>query len=134
MKRRSRLADSIDTVDVNISPLIDMMFLLLIFFIVTTAFVDDVGIDIRKPTAASARSLDSKSIILGISSDGRIYYGDREIGLNNVRGTVTRLLQGEKKPVIIMADEASRSKILVDVIDECKLAGARQVSVATEKE
>jgi biopolymer transport protein ExbD len=134
MKRRTRLSDSIQTVDVNISPLIDMMFLLLIFFIVTTAFVEEIGVPIQKPTAASAQSLDAKSIILGISGDGRIYYGDKEIGLNNVRGTVSRLLQGETKPVIIMADEASRSKTLVDVIDECKLAGAQQVSVATETE
>ena len=134
MKRKLRISDSIESVDINISPLIDMMFLLLIFFIVTTAFVEEIGVDIQKPTAASAKSLDAKSILLGISADDKIYYGDKMLGLNNVRGVVSRLLRGEEKPVIIVADEGSHSKTLVDVIDECKLAGAKQVSLATEKE
>jgi biopolymer transport protein ExbD len=89
MKRKLRISESVESVDINISPLLDMMFLLLIFFIVTTAFVEEIGVDIQKPTAASAKSLDAKSILLGVSADDKIYYGDKLLGLNNVRGVVT---------------------------------------------
>ena len=133
MKRFQYLRNSEET-GINISPLIDMMFLLLIFFIVTTAFVEEVGIDIQKPKAASASTLEKKSIMIGVSEDGRVVYGGKEIGLNGVRGLVSRLLTGQDRPVIIIADGNSRSGILVDVIDECKLAGAKKVSLATEQE
>ncbi|MCK4249346.1 MAG: biopolymer transporter ExbD [Candidatus Omnitrophica bacterium] len=116
------------------SPLIDMMFLLLIFFIVTTAFVEEVGIEIQKPKAASSQNLEKKSILIGVSKDGKVVYGDKEIGLNRVRGLVSKLLKDQECPVIIIADDSCRSGILVDVIDECKLAGAKKVSIATEKE
>jgi len=133
MKKYRYLKSSEET-GINISPLIDMMFLLLIFFIVTTAFVEEVGMDIQKPKAASAAMLEKKSIMIGVSEDGRVAYGGKEIGLNGVRGLVSRLLMGDERPVIIIADESSRSGVLVDVIDECKLAGAKKVSLATERE
>lgn len=132
--KRFRYLENPEETGINISPLIDMMFLLLIFFIVTTAFVEEVGLDIQKPKAASAAMLEKKSIMIGVSEDGRVVYGGKEIGLNGVRGLVSRLLIGEDRPVIIIADESSRSGVLVDVIDECKLAGANKVSLATEKE
>lgn len=133
MKRFRYIQNSEET-GINISPLIDMMFLLLIFFIVTTAFVEEVGVDIQKPKAASSALLEKKSIMIGVSEDGRVVYGGKEIGLNGLRGLVARLLTGEERPVIIIADEKSLSGLLVDVIDECKLAGAKKVSLATERE
>ena len=132
--KRSGYAQSADTVDINLSPLIDMMFLLLIFFIVTTAFVEEVGVDIQKPKASTAESLEKKSIMLGVTPEGRVIYGAKEIGLNNVRGVVARLLKSEQRPVIILADIESKSGIVVSVIDECRAAGAKQVSIATSKE
>ena len=114
--------------------MIDVVFLLLIFFMVTTVFVEEVGIEIQKPKAASARMLEKKSILLGVTSEGRVIYGSREIGIGGVRGLVSRLLREDKLPVIILADESSRSGVVVDVIDECKLAGAKQVSIATQME
>jgi len=132
--KRERYTQNTDTVDINISPLIDMMFLLLIFFIVTTAFVQEVGIQIQKPKAASAQSLEKQSIMIGVTAKGRIVYGNKELSLGSIRGLVARLLRQQERPVIIIADETSPSGVLVDVIDECKLAGAKQVSIATESE
>lgn len=132
--KRFRYLNNTEETGINISPLIDMMFLLLIFFIVTTAFVEEVGLEIQKPKAVSASLLEKKSIMLGVSEDGRVVYGAKEIGLNGIRGLVSRLLTEQDRPVIIIADENSRSGILVDVIDECKLAGAKKVSLATEQE
>ena len=120
--------------EINLSPLIDMVFLLLIFFIVTTVFVEETGIEVQKPKAASAQSLERNSILLAVTAHGQIVYGGREIGLNGLRGLISRLLRDKEMPVIIIADESSRSGVLVDVIDECKLAGAKQVSIAAERE
>ena len=125
---------SSETAEINMSPLIDMVFLLLIFFVVTTTFIEETGVDVQKPMAASAKSLEKKSILIAVTREGKVIYGGREVGLNGVRSMVSRLLKKQQMPVIILADEASRSGILVDVIDECKLAGARQVSIAAERE
>ena len=123
-----------ERVEINISPLIDMVFLLLIFFVVTTAFIEETGVEVKKPTAASAKVLEKESIFLAVTQEGKIYYGGREIGLNGVRGLIFRLLKEEQRPVIIIADENSRTGIVVDVIDECKLAGAKNVSIAAQRE
>lgn len=134
MRQIRRYKTASNVFDINISPLIDMMFLLLIFFIVTATFVEESGVAIQKPTAASAETLAKQSIVLGVSGDGRIEYGGRELHLNSVRGLVARLIGSEDRPVILNTDKNVPSGFLVDVIDECKLAGASNVSIATERE
>lgn len=123
-----------ERVEINISPLIDMVFLLLIFFVVTTTFIEETGVEVKKPTAASVKVLEKESILLTVTQEGKIFYGGREIGLNGVRGLISRLLKEEQRPVIIIADENSKTGIVVDVIDECKLAGAKNVSIAAQRE
>ena len=118
---------------IDISPLIDCVFILLIFFIVTTVFVEETGVDVDKPQAASASDLDKNSILLAITVKGEIVYGGRNIGIAGVQPLVKRMTQKEDIPVIIQADANSPSKLLVGVIDAAKLAGATKVSVATAK-
>ncbi len=120
-------------VEVNLSPLIDCVFLLLIFFIVTTVFVEETGVEIQKPQAASAVDLEKHSIMIALTADGRVLFGGREIGVNGIRGVVARQLRERDAPVIILADADARTASLVDVIDACRLAGARQVSVAADR-
>jgi biopolymer transport protein ExbD len=133
--KRVRFNDAAERgVEVNMSPLIDCVFLLLIFFIVTTVFVEETGVDIQKPQAASAQELDKQAIMIALTSDGEIVYGGRELSLNSVRGVVSRQLREKEVPVIILADGDARTAPLVDLIDECKLAGAKQVSIAAQKE
>jgi biopolymer transport protein ExbD len=120
--------------EINLSPLIDMVFLLLIFFMVTSVFVEETGVAVQKPEAASVEDLDKNSILIAITLDGKVVYGGQEIGVNGVRGLVARLLQDRDLPVILLADDASRTGIVVDVIDECKLAGAKRVSIAANRE
>ncbi len=132
MKYRRSLADTEDTAEINISPLIDMVFILLIFFIVTTVFVEETGVDVDKPQAASAVNLDKNSILLAITAKNQVIYGGREIGLSGIGSVVRRQIQKEMLPVIIQADEAASAGILVRVIDESKLAGARSVSLAAQ--
>lgn len=120
--------------DINISPLIDMVFILLIFFIVTTVFVEETGVEVTKPQAASQIQLEKNSILIAITANNNVVYGGRDIGINGVRGVVKRLVQDDPRmPVIIQADENVPTRILVRVIDEAKLAGANSVNISTEE-
>jgi len=133
MKRHRIFSQNKGDQDINISPLIDMVFILLIFFIVTTVFVEETGVEVTKPQAASQVQLEKNSILIAITANGNVVYGGREIGLNGVRATVRRLLQEDANmPVIIQADEAVPTRILVRVIDESKLAGANSVNISTD--
>jgi len=133
MKFRRNLQDTEELSEINISPLIDMVFILLIFFIVTTVFVEETGVDVDKPQAASAQQLEKNSILIAITSKNQIVYGGREIGIAGVRPLVSRLTTRDDMPVIIQADSASQAGMLVRVIDECKLGGAKNVSLASAK-
>lgn len=134
----NRIADitpeTVTQLDINMSPLIDMVFLLLIFFMVTTVFVEETGVTIQKPHAATADELERNSILIAVTSDGKIIHGGQERGINGVRGLVARLLQERDMPVIILADDSSHTGMVVRVIDECKLAGATSVSLAARKQ
>ena len=77
-KRRG--SDSASNEEINISPLIDVVFILLIFFIVTTVFVEETGVDVTKPQASSAVDLEKNSILIAITDTGKVIYGGREIG------------------------------------------------------
>ncbi len=115
------------------SPLIDCVFLLLIFFIVTTVFVEETGVEVDKPQAASASDLEKQSVMIAITAAGKIVYGGQEISINSLRGVVKRQLTTPETPVILLADGEVPTRLLVEVMDECKLAGAEKVSVAAEK-
>lgn len=118
---------------IDISPLIDCVFILLIFFIVTTVFVEETGVEVDKPQAASASQLEKTSILIALTKDGDVIYGGEAIGLAGVQSKVRLLLRKEDLPVIIQADKEAPSGDLVRVIDEAKLGGASKVSVATLK-
>ena len=118
---------------IDISPLMDCVFILLIFFIVTTTFVEETGVEVDKPQAASSVQLEKTSILIALTQKGEVVYGGREIGLSGVRPLVKRMLQKEDVPVIIQADASAQSGLLVRLIDEAKLGGAEKVSIATRK-
>jgi len=119
------------TSEINISPLIDVVFILLIFFIVTTVFVEETGIEVNKPRAATQQDLEKNSILIGVTPGGQVFYGGREIGVAGVRSTVSRLLRQDAMPVIIQADRETPTESTVQVLDEAKLGGAQQVFVST---
>jgi biopolymer transport protein ExbD len=118
--------------EINISPLIDVVFILLIFFIVTTVFVEETGVDVTKPQASSAVDLERNSVLIAITDTGKVVYGGREIGPAGVRAIVKRLNQNDDMPVIIQADRTVPTSLLVRVIDEAKIGGAPSVNISTE--
>ncbi len=119
---------------IDISPLIDCVFILLIFFIVTTTFVEETGVEVDKPQAASSISLEKNSILIAVTAKGEIVYGGREIGIAGVQPLVKRMIQQEEVPVIVQTDQNTQAGLLVRVIDEAKLAGAPKVSIATRRQ
>jgi biopolymer transport protein ExbD len=129
---RDAAADDGSDASIDLSPMIDCVFILLIFFIVTTTFVEETGVEVDKPQAASAMRLEKTSILLAVTAGGEVVYGGRDIGLSGVQPLVKRVLQKEKDvPVIVEADSQAPSGLLVRVIDEARLGGAPKVSIAT---
>ncbi len=133
MGRFSQMSSEENNEDgIDISPLLDCVFILLIFFIVTTVFVEETGVEVDKPQAASAVQLEKNSILLALTEKGEVVYGGRDIGFSGVQPLVKRMLQKEEIPVIVQADSKADSGLLVRVIDEAKLGGAIKVSLATK--
>jgi biopolymer transport protein ExbD len=133
MRFRRKLEEPEESTELNLIPLIDIIMFLLIFFISTTSFIEEPGVQVNKPRAASAKQTDKNSIIFAVTADGKIAYGGKEIGLGGVRPTVKRLCSKEPLPVVIQSDDNANSGMVINVIDEAKLGGAKDVNLATDK-
>jgi biopolymer transport protein ExbD len=119
------------SVELNIAPLIDMVFILLIFFLVTTSFVKETGVDVNRPTAATAVSQSKATILIGIDAADRIFFDHREVDVRAVRANVERALaENPDGVVVVVADRASTTGTAIRVMDGCRLAGAANVSLA----
>jgi biopolymer transport protein ExbD len=128
--KTSRLSSEDDSSSIDMTPLIDMMFNLLLFYIVTTTFIEDTGVRVNKPQAASVVQLEKQSILFAITAQGQVVYGGKEVGVSGVRPIVRRLTQKESLPVILQVDEKAAAGLVVRVLDEANLGGARAVSIA----
>jgi len=117
---------------IDISPLLDCVFILLIFFIVTTTFVEETGVEVDRPQARSSIRLEKNSVLIALTEKGQVVYGGREIGVTGVQPLVKRMLQKEDVPVIIQADASVKAGLLTRVVGEAKLGGAPKVSIATK--
>ena len=121
-------------VQINMGPLVDMVFLLLIFFVVTTSFVKEAGIDVQRSTAATAEVKDRGNILIGVTSDGRVYWEGKRIDVRSVRAHVERALaEDPESGVVVVADRKSFTGTVVEVMDQCRLAGAVNVSLAARR-
>jgi biopolymer transport protein ExbD len=133
MKLRRSLSEPEEPIELNLIPLIDVIMFLLIFFISTTTFMDMRGISVDKPQPGSASPSKNESIVLSVKSDGRVLYHGQQIGLDGVKSTVKRLCDKEHLPVVIQADQKAPSGLVIRVIDDAKLGGAKDVSLATDQ-
>jgi len=113
--------------------MIDMVFILLIFFIVTTVFVEETGVEVNKPEAAAAVQLEKNSILIAVTSDNKVVYAGREIGVSGVQPIVKRYTQQEDLPVIIQADEGASHGVFARVYGEAKRAGAKAINFSTKR-
>ena len=121
--------------EIEMTPLIDMVFILLIFFLVTTSFVAETGLSINRPRSGSADSLPRDSISIAIGPDGRIALGGQEAGLFAVRPYLERQLRSRPElAAVIIADRTVSAERIVRVMDEIRAAGISDVALATETE
>lgn len=118
---------------IDLSPLLDVVFILLIFFIVTTVFVRETGVEVDKPQAVSSEQLQKQVMLIAITGGGEVIYDGTQIGVAGVRAAVTQQSRREAVPVVIQADRLVPTELLVAVIDEAKLGGASSVNIATEE-
>lgn len=120
--------------EINIAPLIDMVFILLIFFLVTTSFLKETGVAVSRPSAATAEARARPSILIGITKTGAVHIDRRQVDIRAVRASVERALAEDPEgAVVIVADKESLTGLVITVMDACKLAGAKDVSIAAEK-
>ncbi|PLX96580.1 MAG: biopolymer transporter ExbD [Desulfuromonas sp.] len=120
--------------ELNMSPLIDMIFILLIFFVVTTSFVREAGVDVQRPIAQTAETKDSTNIVLAITADNLVVVEGKPVDVRSVQSYMERfLMQNPNGSVVLAADRNSRSGLVIQVLDACRLAGVKNLSVAAKK-
>ncbi|MBG0776342.1 MAG: biopolymer transporter ExbD [Desulfovibrionaceae bacterium] len=120
--------------DINMAPLIDMIFILLIFFLVTTSFTKESGVDVERPVAASAQTKEQTNMVIGIDKDGLVHIENRVVDVRAVRAVMERFLaEIPEGSVVIAADRASITGVVISVLDACRMAGVKHVSVAARR-
>lgn len=120
--------------ELNIAPLIDMVFILLIFFLVTTSFVKESGVEVKRPVAKSSEKKEKTNLVIGVTEQNRIYIKGNPVDVRSIRSYMERfLMQYPQGSVVIAADENSSSGKVIQVLDACRLAGVKNVAVAARR-
>ncbi|HUF63091.1 MAG TPA: biopolymer transporter ExbD [Verrucomicrobiales bacterium] len=133
MLGRNIQSDQDSNVEINLSPMIDCIFILLIFFIVTTVFVEETGVEVNKPDIKGASMLDKNSILLAITEDNGVVYGGEVIGVQGVATVVKQALREDPEmPVIIQGDTHADHGMVMQVHGEAKTAGATLITVSSK--
>ncbi|NOR18655.1 MAG: biopolymer transporter ExbD [Xanthomonadales bacterium] len=128
-RRHARTEDA----EINITPMLDIVFIMLIFFIVTTSFTRETGASITKPLAEQATPLINGTILIGVKSNNDIWMGKRQIELQEIRSLVEKAkAENPKGSVVIVADEKSRIGTVTQVMDQVKLAGVKGIAISAE--
>jgi biopolymer transport protein ExbD len=119
--------------EVNMTPMLDVVFIMLIFFIVTASFVKEAGVDVIRPPAQTAVAKDKGNILIAITENGQIWIDRRQVDPRSLRANIERL-HGENPQgaIVIQADRRSQNHLLIAVMDAAKAAGVNQVAIAAE--
>jgi biopolymer transport protein ExbD len=118
---------------IDLAPMLDFTINLLIFFIITTSFIKEAGVQVLKPAAVTAEHRDSGNLLIAIRENGDIWMDRRKVELRDVRTLIERLhIERPDDTVVIIADKASHAGVVADVMDEVRLAGIRDISIAAD--
>ncbi|AXY02161.1 MULTISPECIES: ExbD/TolR family protein [Vibrio] len=130
MKRRYS-SDSSEEAAIDMTPMLDIVFIMLIFFIVTTSFVKEAGLEVNRPTASSAQTVKKGNIMVAIGAAGDVWVDKRRIEVDAVRANIERLrAESPDGAVVIQADTESNAGVVVKVMDQIKMAGVESISIA----
>jgi len=129
--RRRRLLENEEEFDLNITPMLDVVFIILIFFVVTSSFVKESGIDVSRPSASTTERKERGNIMVGITANDTIWIDKHQVDIRAVRANIERLhAENPEGAVVIQADKDARTGVLVQVLDQSRLAGVNNVSIA----
>ncbi len=132
--RRSHTETEYEPVHINVVPLIDIMFFLVLFFVATSSFVKEGGIEINRPTAQTAVSQEAGNLIIAIDKNGEIWIDNQHVDIREIRTHVEHLrAQSAEGSVIILADRETSTGATVEVLDQVRLAGVTNIAIAAEK-
>lgn len=128
------LQDQEEKEEIDMTPMLDVVFILLIFFIVTASFVKEAGIDVNRPEAATAVKKERANILVAISDKGDIWINKRKVDIRSVQANIERLkAENPQGTVVIQADKKSTTEILIKVMDSARAAGVYDVSIAAQE-
>jgi biopolymer transport protein ExbD len=131
MRSKSHSEESEDT-GIDLAPMLDFVLNLLIFFIITTSFVKEAGISVTKPEALTAEHKENGNILIAIRPNGDIWMDKRQVALTEIRSAIERLhIERPDDTVVLIADQESETGVLTKVMDQVKLGGVADVSIAT---
>lgn len=120
--------------EINMTPMLDVVFILLIFFIVTASFVKEAGIEVNRPEAATAVKKERANILVAISDKGEIWINKRRVDERAVQANIERLkAENPQGTVVIQADKKSTTDVLIKVMDSARAAGVFDVSIAADE-
>jgi len=132
---RRRYCQDDDEATIDLTPLMDIVFIMLIFFIVTTSFIKESGVDVNRPSANTAERKEHGNILIAITANDEIWMDKRPVDIRAVRANVERLkAESPEASVVIQADKDSKNGLLVQVMDQVHLAGIMNVSIAAVKD
>ena len=132
MRHRRHTSVNDEEAEVNLAPMLDIVFIMLIFFVVTTSFVKEAGIDVNRPIAKTAERKERGNILIAIAPNGEIWIDKRSVDIRSVRAVVERLRAGvPEAAVVIQGDREAQIGLLVEVMDQIRKGGIRDVSIAT---
>jgi biopolymer transport protein ExbD len=132
-KRRGAFSAEEEDNEINLTPMLDVVFIMLIFFIVTASFIKEAGIDVTRPDATTADKQEDAAILIAISANDEIWIDRRETDPRALRGAIERLhSENPKGSIVIQADEQSTNEMLVIVMQAAKQVGVANVAIATD--
>jgi biopolymer transport protein ExbD len=132
-KRRGAFRAEEEDNEINLTPMLDVVFIMLIFFIVTASFIKEAGIDVTRPDATTADKQEDAAILIAISANDEIWIDRRETDPRALRGAIERLhSENPKGSIVIQADEQSTNEMLVIVMQAAKQVGVANVAIATD--
>jgi biopolymer transport protein ExbD len=134
MARRPIQPEDEEGAEVNLTPMLDVVFIMLIFFIVTASFIKEPGVLIRRPEAATAELKQRANILIALTKNGEVWIQKRKVDVRSVRPVVERMLaENPLGSVVIQADEGSKHGLFVEVMDQTRQAGARTIAIAARQ-
>ena len=133
MRKKRVLVAEEEENEINLTPMLDVVFIMLIFFIVTASFIKEAGIQVERPDAPTAEKQEDAAILIAISANDEIWIDRKEMDPRAVRGMIERLhAENPKGSIVIQADEESTNEMLVIVMEAAKQAGVANVAIATD--